>query len=392
MPDGVTLGKQIGVTDEYLRVWRLLLFNPQGMAALNPEFTSFGGAAGIPGLAGSPSGPSVAPGSQPSITDNQLILTSEAATGVGATSETYAAGLRIHFLVNQMTNQTPNMAEITLYNLKDDTAKSLIKEFNYCILQAGYKFGQPGTIFAGTIKAFKVGHENATDSYLKIYAGDGDQAIIGATVNETHAAGTAPIDKIQRLTTSMGTFNVTPGLIDPASITVQPNIRADVLFGMTADHLRDFAQANSSVWHILNDRLYWGAPKSYDPGQVVELNAASGLIGFPEVTDAGLNVTCLINPAIQLRGRVLINNKYINQYFQPGGASGGTFIMTNADPTYFMPLSAPVLGNDGMYTPAVINYEGDSRGGPWTQYMVMLSVDAAANILESVFGGIEGVI
>lgn len=349
-----------GLTDEYLRIWRLIL----------------------PGASASGAG---------------NVFTSEVPTGMGAGLLDYAAGLRIHFVVQQATSQTPNTAEITIYNLSDDTANNVIKENNHCVLQAGYALGQCGTIFSGTIKMYKKGHENATDAYLKIYAADGDRAINEAWINQTLGPQSDPKEvKLRRMTDEFAKKGVSTGYVQGDAVVIPPNIRDDVLYGLVADHMRDFSQQNGAVWSVLHQRLRYAKPEAYEPGAIIDLNARTGLIGFPEMTQDGINVTALINSAIRLRSRIKLDNKYINSYFLPGSPtypgsydSGGIFGV----PTGYSGFqSFAKQSADGIYSPWSITYEGDSRGGPWYMYMVCLTVDSTKDPGSMLAGKVMGVL
>jgi hypothetical protein len=103
------------------------------------------------------------------------------------------------------------------------------------------------------------------------------------------------------------------------------------------------------------------------------------------MTDQGVSVTCLINPAIRLRQRIQLDNSQINQYFEPGGASGtphGAMLGWN-DMNFFSPVS-----HDGIYSPWVIDYEGDSHGQPWYMHMICL-VNPSADAATAAPGGMD---
>jgi hypothetical protein len=376
------LGRKVGLTDQYLRVWRLILFQQQSKAlSMGLDVPP------SPPVFNDPTGRQAVPLVQNAaytIIENDTIFTSELPTGQAPGLQTMAAGLRIHFTVTKGTTPTPNTAEITVYNLAKDTVTSLIREYNYCILQAGYEYGQAGSIFSGTIKMYKTGHESVTDTYLKLYCADGEAGINLGTMNHTYPPGTDPKQKIEDAQKAMQQAggDVFPGAIDQSAIVVPPNSRPDTIMGMASDHLRDFAQANGAIWYVLDQKFYWAKPSSYQPGEGVNLTAATGLIGYPEMTQDGINVTSLINPAIRIRQLIHIQNEYINQYWTPGGQSGATYYIPGGEMQYYLPVSA-----DGTYVPVSINYEGDSRGQPWYQYMVCLAVDPTSDLLASLLGG-----
>lgn len=364
-----TLGQQLGVTDLYLRRWSLMLASSGA-----PGQTAAGGQS----AAGQPTA-QIAAGSGFELSSEQSASPDGLQRG----------GLRIHFTIKQANANTPNTAEITVYNLADQTAADLIDEFDYVVLQAGYQFGNFGVIFAGQIKQYKKGHENVTDSYLTIYAADGDQAINNATVNQTAPEGTTADQKWQAMQQAMGQHGVQPGYTDKNAVIYTPHIRPEVMYGMAADEMRDYAASppggkGGAVWSVDNGVLNLRGSMSYEPGETVTLTGETGLIGWPEMTQDGIEVTALINPAIRLGGRIWLDNSQINQYFTPGGGSGApTGVSIGASQiNYWYPTN-----RDGIYSPQVIEFEGDSYGMPWYMKMTCLAVDPSADLLSAMRGG-----
>ncbi len=273
--------------------------------------------------------------------------------------------LKIKFEVHQASVQTPNYAVIEVYNLSDTTAYKGVKEFDQVTLEVGYQTGRFGTIFSGTVKMYERGHESAVDSYLRIFAADGDKPLNFATINEVVNAGTTAEQKQQKLSNAFAKEGAKKGYVDPKALVITPNIRDNVLFGMAADEMRLFGQQNGAVWSI------YSGDTSYDPGAIVVLNGRTGLIGWRTATLDGIIVVSLINPAIRLRQRIQLDNKTINQFNVPGGgpAFGVQF------PGFGEPISYAQTSTDGIYAPLVIEYRGDSRANEWYQTMVCLAVD-----------------
>ena len=81
--------------------------------------------------------------------------------------------LRIVFDVRKGETETPNSAEIRVYNLSEATMSRMRREFTRVILQAGYRSNY-GIIFDGNIRQTLQGRENGTDTYIEIIAADGD--------------------------------------------------------------------------------------------------------------------------------------------------------------------------------------------------------------------------
>jgi hypothetical protein len=376
------LGQQIGGTDQWLRRWSIML---------SAQKATTGGYAGfLPKDVATSVGEHV--GSVPGLPTSQI----EAGTGFVLTSDDQPAdrwqpsGLHIKFNVRQANSNTPNTADITIYNLADQTAADLIDEFNYVVLQAGYQSGHFGVIFAGEIKQYKKGHESATDSYLRIFAGDGDRAVRESIANFTNPAGTTDKQTGDKLAKTLQPLGVTPGYVDPSAVVYPPHIRPDTQFGITADLMRDWAnrgpKGQGAIWSVENGKINFTKASAYDPGEIVKLNSHSGLVGWPEITQDGVYVTCLINPAIKLRQRVQLDNTQINQYFTPGGVSGTPKGAMNnfTDMDFWSPVS-----RDGIYAAWVIDYEGDSHGQAWYQHMTCLVVDPSSDLNRAAPGGVD---
>lgn len=95
--------------------------------------------------------------------------------------------LRIVFKTTKGDVETPNSAEINVYNLSEATSSKIRKEFTRVVLQAGYQ-DNCAVIFDGTIRQVRHFRENGTDVCTSILAADGDAAYNYAVVNTTLAA------------------------------------------------------------------------------------------------------------------------------------------------------------------------------------------------------------
>ncbi len=143
--------------------------------------------------------------------------------------------LRVRFQIDQQTLQTPNVADITITNLSDQTVQRITKEGTRVTLDAGYQDGH-GIIFSGQIIQKRKGRDNPVDTYLNIIAQDGDRAYNQATVNKTLAPGHTYKDQVMAAYEAMKPYGVTLGHIADLGSKVMPASR--VLFGMARDVLR----------------------------------------------------------------------------------------------------------------------------------------------------------
>lgn len=278
--------------------------------------------------------------------------------------------LRVHFKVNQSDFETPNNAEITVYNLADDTAQTIRKEFTSVTLQAGYQDGSFGIIFQGTIKQAKIGRENQTDTFLLISAADSDELYNFGMVNQSIAAGTSPKDQIGQIAKGMGaqvgTLQFDTGL--------QDNIRGKVLYGMGRTQIRNMARTGLAMWSIQNGQIVMISQTGYLPGEAVVLNSQTGMIGLPEQTEDGIKITCLLNPKIQIGTQVQIDEASVQR-------ATVSLNLTDVNQTE---SAFPPVTNDGFYMVLVAEHEGDTRDNEYYSMLTCLSISKSAPANNSV--------
>lgn len=277
--------------------------------------------------------------------------------------------LHIKFAVKRSDTMTPNIADIRVYNLEEQTAIRIRKEFTTVILQAGYP-GNFGVIFRGNIKQVIVGRESATDTYIDIIAGDGDRAYNFSVINQTLAAGATQTDQVQSAIASMAQKGVTAGKVD--SSTTQPLPRGKVMWGNARDYMRAAAQNSGNNWSIQDEKINFIPKKSYLPGEAVVLTSKTGMINAPEQTNEGVNVKCLINPRLAVAGRVHLDNASIQRYKI-------NLSVPNSPQNIPPPINA-----DGIYYILVVEHNGDNRGIEWYSSLICIAINVTTNPLNSV--------
>ena len=275
------------------------------------------------------------------------------------------------FSIHQGDIQTPNVMNVRIYNVSEQTAQRLqnkpTSEFSRVVLQGGYE-GSAGIIFDGNIKYVRSGHETAVDSYIDIVAADGDAAYNFAGVNVTLAAGWTPNDVINACLQAMG--SVSPPVVAGSfpDYSALKGLRAKVLYGICRDILRETARSVGASCSIQNGRLNFVPLAGALPGDAVELTSASGLIGFPVQTANGINVRSLLNPRIGPAGTIQVNNASIQPYAYPIGLNAAVANQV-----------VPRTAEDGFYRVIWIEHTGDTRGNPWYSDMICVALDPSAN-------------
>lgn len=267
--------------------------------------------------------------------------------------------LRVRFAVRRADIQTPNTMEARIWNVSEETVARVKKEFQRVVLQAGYEYGNFGTIFDGTIKLVRFGRESATDTYMDILAADGDVAYNFSVTNTTLAAGSSHQDRLAALQKSMEEYNVKAGYLPEVAGQQLP--RGKVMFGMTRDFLRDAADTLNCSWSIQDGRLQLVPLTAYLPTEAVVLSAKTGMIGMPEQTVDGIKTKCLLNPRLRIGGKVQIDNKSVQQM--------------RIDMAYTAINFQPKIADDGFYRLLVVEHYGDTRGNDWYSDLICLALD-----------------
>lgn len=288
------------------------------------------------------------------------------------------SNLRITFTVKKTSVQTPNEAEIKIYNLSSETAAKIQREFTRVILQAGYQ-DNFAVIFDGTAKQIKTGRDNGTDTYLHIFASDGDASYNFAVVNTTLAAGSSPSDHIAAAASPMGEHGTTVGHI--GDIGGQKLARGKVMYGNSRDYLRQSAQSSDADWSIQDGKLQVIPSRGLLPTQAILLNSKSGLIGTPEQTNDGIKIRALLNPMIKIGGKIIVNNKDIE-------LATISENKTTKSGQKKQPADKPAtIADDGAYKVIKAEYSGDNRGTDWYCDIIAIDIDESAPTGQEVKNG-----
>lgn len=268
------------------------------------------------------------------------------------------SALRIKFSTKKGDLQTPNTADIRVFNLSDDTSQRIQREFSSVVLQAGYD-GHFGVIFRGNIKQIRRGRESGTDTYLDMFAADGDRAYNFAVVNKSLAAGAGHAERVAACADAMSGHGVTTGHMADMPHTALP--RGQAMYGMARDYMRDAAQSTDTSWSIQDGQLTMLPVNGYLPGEAVVLNAKTGLIGTPEQTQDGIRVKCLLNPRLRIGSRVQIDNASVQR-----AKIGMSYTAIN---------TTPRVADDGFYRILTAEHSGDTHGQDWYTSLICLSLD-----------------
>lgn len=279
--------------------------------------------------------------------------------------------LRFRFAIRRGDLQTPNSADIRVYNVSDSTADRIRQilpqpEFTRVVIQGGYD-GNFGILFDGEIKQVRRGRESSTDTYIDITAADGDSAYNFSMMSISLAAGSTPKDHVSAVLKDMATHGITEGYIP--DLPGNPLPRGKVMYGMSRDEMRKIARNTQTAWSIQDGKLQIVPETAYIPGEVPVITSATGMIGLPEQTQRGINVRVLLNPNIKIGQAIKLDNKSIQGY--RFGLAAGPQQLQNENTE----MQAKI-NSDGLYYVMCADHVGDTRGNEWYSDLTCLAIDA----------------
>lgn len=299
------------------------------------------------------------------------IIVGDSASGEGFDLSQF----RCVFNVSQAVVQTPTTCDLKIYNISQDTAKTLTGKSLF--IAAGYdeQFGQ---IFQGNIIQRIYGVENSVDSYLNIIAVDGILAYNSATINTVLPSGYVDKDIYNAILDSFGEFGIVAG--EKLDFSLAPHPRGLTLYGDAKDILRQFADQTGSTWNISGGKLDM-VPIAHVPqdASAVEVNSLTGLIGNPQQTADGINLKVLLNPRIKggANGTYIhLNNAVVVNLMKGSTASATTDFITIRNPDGTQVTRFPSIAQDGFYKVFSASHTGDTRGNPW--YTNIIAYDPKA--------------
>lgn len=321
--------------------------------------------------------------------------------------------LHITFRITAQTTTAPATLQARIYNVAPTTAAK-IRSFptittgnvagssaqpnsGRVVLQAGYS-GNFGIVFSGEIMQTRQGRESPADTYVDIFAGDGDAAHVWSVINTSLAAGYTQADLKNAIDAARMPYGVVSSALPDNVDTSKQAPRGKPMFGMARDYHTDFASTNGlATWTSGGTTQWWHPQSPYKPNDVVVINSATGMVGLPQQTDWGITVRMLLNPSVGAGSLLKIDNTSIQRaqftasydQSQTNLFLGGSLNAdTNADGLYRV-LAVELIGDTRgteWYTDALCIATaptGSPNTGPTTQYLIA----AGANLPSSMVGG-----
>jgi hypothetical protein len=326
----------------------------------------------------------------------QLVITAPASGGTQQIltlpdpSQPNQESLRVTFDVQTSWWSAPWYADISIYNLNEQTANFLLSQGTnstssgsptsgtqglqiaqnmQVTLSAGYQNGRYGVIWSGPVLQPLWEREGQTDFKLTLHCMNWLSIVGRNDVSQVFAAGANQ----QQIVQSIAKNSYHPIGVGSISSTLANKTlpRGKVVFGNPKKYLHEISRDNNFQWWIegngklnvagLNDKsvpISTANPIKYTP--------TTGIIGTPEQTQYGCNFRLLLDPSVNVRVPAItvnIDNTQIRQQLKQAGVYPG------------------LLAQDGTYVVVGARFTGDTRGQNW--YTDVTGYNMAAQALAA---------
>ena len=252
--------------------------------------------------------------------------------------------LRVIFEITKSVLSFPNLAKVVIYNPNPDTIASLQTKYTKVVLNAGYGDNLK-LLFKGEVRNVlqtKIG----VNRLITFYAGDGERDWQNSFINKTYSE-TVSITAI--VNDIISTFKeTTKGVIEGVP-DIADSLMGETVSGSSKDILDRLAKQYGFEWNIQNGEItIVEEAKPLSTLEAVVINAGSGMVGSPTVTEIGADVTTLMNPDLIPNSAFKIES--VNADIQLGNLFFRTIKRTSAE---------------GLYKVQEVFFKGDSREGDW---------------------------
>lgn len=267
-----------------------------------------------------------------------------AVIGVG-TAAIEITGLRMAFecVKNRFSNKIPNRITLRIYNLSETTRGKLVRD-QPIRFEVGYQ-GVRRVLFLGTIRYPNHVHEGA-EWVTTLFCMDSWRELAERQVTQTIAAG-RPMRQV--LDAVIESFKPQHG-VELNSLPALPDLLTDkVLSGSSKLAMDELADSFGFGWGFQDGVLEVTGPDPNFTTEAIEISSATGMVGSPVVTDIGIRVKTLLNPALRVKRKIVVES--VGARVQVGQIETRRIV--------------PQL-HAGTYTIGEVIFKGDTHSNDWT--------------------------
>lgn len=202
--------------------------------------------------------------------------------------------LRVSFRIQRGSTHKPDTATFKIYNLSPTNRAKIIADYKQVRLSLGYG-DELAIVYIGEIIIAAVqDSDKKGDIILEIQAGDGLTDYATATINAVLGPGANDEEVVRQCLLNMDNTEAT--MVEQMEDTRLT--RGSVLFGRCRNKLKLAAGNQGRAWRIDKNGLVIVKDETVIGDQIYLISEKTGMVGRPKVTTDGIEVHCLINPAI----------------------------------------------------------------------------------------------
>lgn len=225
--------------------------------------------------------------------------------------------LRVAFSGSKSVSGSANTFTVRVWNLNADHRNSIGEELDEIQLECGYVptlgTGNLGVITQGAIR--DVQHvRSGADIITEISCAEGDKVHRKAVISKTFSTGSEVQDVVQNIFESMEIHGVKRGEWKFPD-NMRTFKRPYSICGGCVRELNVLGRSHGFYWSIQNNVLEVIPSDGSLPGQVL-ITPETGMVGTPTLTDNGVKIKCLVNPAIRVNRTVKIKSSVLEMNSQ----------------------------------------------------------------------------
>ena len=184
-------------------------------------------------------------------------------------------------VTKDMKSESPDFAEITIYNLSENTRSGIVEDNTEVRIYGGYN-DQKDLIFKGDIQ-FIVNTKAETEWITSITAGDGAVALKQKLLNKTYADGVDLFTIVRDASNALS--GQEPEMLD-VEFKSRPS-RGITISETAADTLKKTAKDVGAYWSYQDGQVVVGTLGSKRRNVGYNININTGMVGGPEWMNTG---------------------------------------------------------------------------------------------------------
>lgn len=229
------------------------------------------------------------------------------------------SGLRVAFDIERSLARNPNKAEIKIWNLSDDTRRSIETTRRPRVrVRAGYIDGT-SSIFFGGLREVRSQIEGS-DIVTTLSGVDGGHQLQTARTSRSHAGGTTYADVISGLANDLrvGVGNAVEAFRERgAGAALETFFEGTVTHGPAAQELDGLVRSRNLEWSVQDESLQVLPRGRALAGEALVVSAATGMIGTPSISNHGVvTLETFMIPDVFPGRRISMESRFITGAFR----------------------------------------------------------------------------